>query len=123
MFYCYTCQRAFSRLRELKKHERLHATRGHCVACDVYFTTKAKEEEHRRTHHMVDAGTQTVEQRPMTQDLRSRLGGKRWRPARTTHKPQRKEIFSVAVKDDRRVTAEVSDDDDIDLNDTTSLSF
>ena len=59
MHYCYDCQRSFPRLRELRKHERVHRPRGECSECQVYFTFKEKEETHRREVNTRSFATQT----------------------------------------------------------------
>ena len=142
MHYCYDCQKAFPRLRDLRKHERVHRHRGHCADCDVYFTSKEKEEEHHRELHTRSFGTQTdpvsmpaKRSRPVTKDYRRRPHYKdyrrrpqyshprRWEPAARSSKPTpAKEVSSIAVSKSAIFKAEESDID-IDLNDTTDLCF
>ena len=133
MHYCYECQAKFLRLRDLSKHERIHRRRGHCVECDVYFTSKAKESEHFKSEHTRSIATQTEEvrakapqkRRPVIRDYRA----PRWRPAPEGYsKPApRPQVPSMAVRKGsitvRAFPGPDDDDDDIDLNDTTDLNF
>ena len=142
MHYCYDCQRSFPRLRELRKHERVHRQRGECSECQVYFTSKEKEERHRREVHTRSFATQTEPvgkpsqpvgkpsqprtSRPVIKDYRRSCWSKsrrHWRPAVAPSKPApHKDLSSVAVSNGRMMTG-VESDVDLDLNDTIDLSF
>jgi len=138
MHYCYECQKSFVRLRDLCKHERVHRRNGQCTECQVYFTSRDKEEKHRREHHTRSIATQTEQpgkpskrqgkpsNRPVIKDYRRHpwlSTHRRWQPAAAPSRPaKRKDVSSVAVSKGTTVTGQESDMD-IDLNDTTDLSF
>ena len=117
MLYCFDCQQSFTRLRELRKHERIHRRMKHCKPCDVWFTTAEAEKAHILEKHRVSIGCQTepeqrpqkrVTPRPPQSEKRrqhySQARRPRWRPARgderTTPAPT---VPSVVVKTETSV--------------------
>ena len=117
MLYCFDCWQSFTRLRDLRKHERIHRRMKHCKPCDVWFTTAVVEKAHILEKHRVSTSCQTEpEQRPQKRAaLRSHQSEKcrqhysqarrpHWRPAwgdeRTTPAPT---VPSVAVKTETSV--------------------
>ena len=119
MLYCYECSASFARLRDLAKHERVHRRRGHCSACDVYFTTKERELAHHREVHTRSIGTQTEQQESSPRRPRkrnSRCHRRKWRPSRG-QSPQPScspQVASVVVAPESHYTK--GDLEEIDLN-------
>lgn len=112
MLYCYECKASFKRLRDLKKHERVHRRIRKCSTCETYFTSREQEFQHKRDHHQVDAGTQT-EAAPKPRWSKA----PRWRPAIGQVPPTpKREVESVVV-------APPSTDDEwvLELNDPIPL--
>ena len=117
MLYCYECQASFKRLRELKKHERVHRRISKCSSCDKYFTSREQELKHRRESHTINMGTQTEP------PSRTRRWSKapRWRPAVGSAPPTpRREVESIVAAPS---TASQTADDEwvLELNDPVPL--
>ena len=129
MLYCYDCQKSFPRLRDLRKHERVHRRLKSCQQCDAMFSTAEAERAHIQEKHHVSTGCQTDpersrqhQQRPKKQAFISYIPRKtsptvpretHWRPARGRNRATPvPTVASVAVKTETDVL-ELHDDYDL----------